>query len=205
METSDVFGLEIAGVSPMDKSEHRSYDYFWAEIAPCEHLVQIYEEEDVFLEPLEAFIIGGLTRGEGVVVIVTPQHKLHIDTTLLLHGFDLEELSTSDQYICLDVEDALAKFMVNQWPDEQLFRDLVTDLLQRAHGADRRVRAFGEMVAVLWDQGLMGATVRLEHLWHQLCQEKNFSLFCAYPKSGFTDKPDNSLQEILNAHSTILS
>ncbi len=52
----------------------------------------------------------------------------------------------------------------------------------------RRVRAFGEMVAVLWDQGQNAATVRLEHLWHKLCpEEKDFSLFCTYPKAGFTD------------------
>ena len=41
------------------------------------------------------------------------------------------------------------------------------------------------MVAVLWQRGEHGATVRLEYLWHELTQSVGFSLLCAYPKSAF--------------------
>jgi hypothetical protein len=29
-------------------------DVFWAELSPCEHLVQFYEADDVFMDTLEA-------------------------------------------------------------------------------------------------------------------------------------------------------
>jgi hypothetical protein len=48
---------------------------------------------------------------------------------------------------------------------------------------------FGEMVALLWARGQAAATVRLEHLWQQFCKEHAFSVFCAYPKAGFTKHP----------------
>ncbi|HEY0897336.1 MAG TPA: MEDS domain-containing protein, partial [Sphingobacteriaceae bacterium] len=69
----------------------------------------------------------------------------------------------------------------------------------------RKVRAFGEMVAVLWAEGNSGATVQLEHLWNEFCSNMELTLFCAYPKSGFTDAPESSLQQICRAHARIIS
>jgi hypothetical protein len=40
--------------------------------------------------------------------------------------------------------------MVKDWPDEKLFASLVDYLIKRASKMGRRVRAFGEMVALLW-------------------------------------------------------
>jgi hypothetical protein len=60
------------------------------------------------------------------------------------------------------------------------------------------------MVALLWAQGHSGATVRLEHLWHSLCQEEAFALFCAYPRTGFTQDATESIKEICETHSRVL-
>jgi hypothetical protein len=40
----------------------------------------------------------------------------------------------------------------------------------------RRVRAFGELVALLWARGDVAATVRLEFLWRQIWQKQTFSV-----------------------------
>ena len=37
-------------------------DVFWGEISPCEHLVQIYQDEGVFLNALEGFVAGGFKQ-----------------------------------------------------------------------------------------------------------------------------------------------
>ena len=94
--------------------------------------------------------------------------------------------------------------MVNQWPDDQLFFNFVAELIARAQNGGRRVRAFGELVALMWARGHVAATVRLEFLWHQLCHQKSFSLFCAYPKAGFTEDPLKSLDVIRATHSRII-
>ena len=178
---------------------------FWAEMAPCHHMVQIYEEEGAFLDTLEGFVSGGLRSGDGVVIIATPAHRHALEERLAAAGFDLDTASDDDQLFVLDASDTLAKFMNNGWPDDERFKTLVNDLLVRAGGNGRRVRAFGEMVALLWERGHCAATVRLEHLWHAVCKESGFSLLCSYPKTGFTKDASASIKEICEAHSHVLS
>lgn len=192
-------GIEIAKPAPNE------VDVFWGEISPCEHLVQIYQDEGVFLDSLEGFIAGGIRAGDGVVVIATPLHLASLNERLVARNIDIATAIKNDQYLAMDAEETLSKFMVMGWPDEDFFRAFVTNILQRAKGNNRRVRAFGEMVALLWARGNTGATVQLEHLWHRLCQELSFSLFCAYPKIGFTRNASASIKEICDAHSRVLS
>lgn len=179
-------------------------EIFWGEIAPCEHLVQIYEEDALFLDTLSGFVLEGLRSGDGVIVIATSAHLLALEDVLASSGFEVEAARRSDQYTALDAEKCLERFMVNNWPDDMRFERTVEDLLTRARGPGRRVRAFGEMVAIMWSKGYTGATVRLEHLWHQLCHRHGFSLFCAYPKSGFTQDAELSIREICQTHSRVV-
>jgi hypothetical protein len=130
---------------------------------------------------------------------------LALTDRLLACGFDLDRARSLGQYIDLDAEETLARFMRSGNPDEQLFECLVSDLLTRAGQGGRRVRAFGEMVAILWGQGHNDATMRLEQLWHGLCQRKAFSLFCAYPRSGFTQNAKESIVEICKTHSRVVT
>lgn len=179
-------------------------DIFWGEIAPCDHILQIYEDDETFIRTLQSFVSNGLASGDSVIVIATPKHLKALNQRLKSAGFDLFTLMLQDQYVPLDAEDVLEQFMINGWPDENLFKHLLTDLLLRARKKDRRVRAFGEMVAVLWSQGLSGATVHLEHLWNEFCKSEVFSLLCAYPKSGFTDDARESLNRICGCHSQMI-
>jgi hypothetical protein len=177
---------------------------FWGEIAPCEHIAQFYEHEAVLLDTLAGFVGGGLKQGEGVIVLATAEHLKALDQRLQESGVDLQTAKSQDQYITVLAEAALAKFMVNGWPDDQLFFNFVAELIARAQNRGRRVRAFGELVALLWARHQVAATVRLEFLWHQLCHQSSFSLFCAYPKAGFTEDPLKSLDVIRATHSRII-
>jgi len=181
-------------------------EIFWGEIAPCEHLVQIYEEDGAFLDCLAGFVSGGLKAGEAVIIIASAAHRHSLEFRLRAQGVNLAAAVMEGQYFAFDAEQSLSKFMVEGWPDENLFNHFVNSLLARARGKnDRRVRAFGEMVAVLWAEGHNGATVRLEHLWHQFCGKAAFSLFCAYPRTGFTQDADASIRAICAEHSKVIA
>lgn len=186
----------------VDKWQRSHFQIFWGEIAPCDHLVQIYENDKTFLNTLEG---DGLLNGESVVIIATREHLNYLNSRLITQNFDIETLIFNDQYIPLDAEECIAAFMVNDLPDEVLFTRMVTDIMLRAQKGNRKVRAFGEMVAILWAQGFTGATVRLENLWHTFQQQKGFCLYCAYPKSGFTEDANASINEICTAHSMVLN
>lgn len=177
---------------------------FWGEIAPCEHIAQFYEQDAVLLDTLAGFIGGGLNSGESVIIIATMPHLKGLEDRLERLGVNIATAMLQGSYLAMDAEKALSQFMVDQWPDERLFEEFVIKLISRAQQNGRRIRAFGEMVAILWARGDTAATIRLERLWHNLHQRHGFSLLCAYPKTGFTQDPSNSLAEICAAHSRIM-
>ena len=176
----------------------------WGRMSPVEHSVQIYATEAVFLDSLEGFVGGGLRTGESVIVFATSEHRKALDDRLRARGVGLDDAQREDRYIALDAQRTLDQFMVKGWPDEVLFRNTVEPLIQRARLKSDKVRGFGEMVAVLWLQGFTGATVRLEHLWRQLCEREVFPVFCAYPSIGFAHDANDSIIEICESHSRVM-
>jgi hypothetical protein len=149
-------------------------------------------------------LAGALGTGESTIVIATEDHLKALEQRLSDSGLDIAVARSNHQYIAMLAEEGLAKFMLNRWPEDKLFNDFVTELISLVRMNGRRVRAFGEMVAILWARGDTAATVRLEFLWQQLCRTQDFSLFCAYPKAGFTDDPSNSLAKICAEHSRVI-
>jgi hypothetical protein len=182
---------------------HNAADVFWGEMAACDHCVQIYEDDSVFLDALEGFVAGGIRQGDAIILIATPNHLAGLVQRLDANGFDVKAATARGQFIARDAQATLDRFMVNGWPDEDLFGATVTGLLTQARLNNRKIRAFGEMVALMWAKGQCGATVRLEHLWTQLCREQEFSLFCAYPRTGFTQDAAAALDEICAVHSRL--
>ena len=177
---------------------------FWGELAPCDHVVQFYGDEDGFLDTLQAYVAEGIASGEAVVLVVTPGHLAALEARLGDAGVDLELARRRGFYTALDAQHTLDRFMVDGWPDDDAFAEVVDAILEAPRAAGLKVRAFGEMVAMLWSAGHCGATVRLEYLWQTLCRKEDFALFCAYPKSGFTGDPTTSLLAIRAAHSRVL-
>lgn len=178
---------------------------FWSEIASCDHVLQIYEDNEVFMKMLAGFVGDGINAGDCVIIIATKEHLHALENSLHDHVISIETLVSDNHYIALDAEQVLARFMRNGRPDEDLFFSFVNELIARVNYKKRKMRVFGEMVALLWAEGHHRATVKLEHLWKQFCQSEPISLFCAYPKSGFTGDAADSLQYICNSHSKVIS
>lgn len=189
-----------------NSSGSNSKEYFWGEIAPCEHSVQIYEDDEVFFSALSSFVAEGIKTGDGVIVIVTRDHLKILESRLAALAISVADAKKSGQFIPCDADEVLKEFLVEGWPDRELFESTVNNLLEKARGnqKQRRVRAFGELVALMWAKGYNGATVNLEHLWHSLCQSKDFSLFCAYPKAGFTEQAAESIRTICEVHTRVI-
>ena len=134
-------------------------------VNPGDHFVHIYDDTSLMLETLANFVAAGFHAGDGVVIIATRQHLTALEAHLLNRGYRLNDYRATHQYQTFDAVDTLSKFMVNDWPDEKLFRDTMSEVLVKARGNGRPLRLFGEMVAILWANGLSAATLRLENLW----------------------------------------
>ena len=65
------------------------YPVFWGELSPCQHVVQIYERDAVFLDSLEGFAADGITAAESIIIIASPQHRRTLEHRLAARGIDL--------------------------------------------------------------------------------------------------------------------
>jgi hypothetical protein len=109
--------------------------------------------------------------------------------------------------VFLDAEATLSRFMINGEPDGERFEQVVGEAIRgvRVSAVQSGVRAYGEMVGVLWSAGQHSAAVRLEELWNQLLNASDVCLYCAYPIDvlGPEFQPA-SVDALLCAHSHLI-
>ena len=146
-----------------------------------EHIVQLYWNQLRLIHAVSLFAIQGFERGEALVMVLTPGLRVDLEQRLHREGWDVAHLEETSQLTFLDAESMLAEFMVDGMPDAKFFADAVGKRIVAVRGDGRwtRIRAFGEMVNLLWDTNLP-ATIRLEELWNELVAKESLTLFCAY-------------------------
>lgn len=165
------------------------------------HFVRFYDDDALLMMEVADFIDMSLRAGGGGIVIATPDHIRDIRHRLTGFWTDSDNRKLPGKLLMLDAEETLSQFMVAGWPDEDRFNAVVGQLVRKAYAEYGSVHAFGEMVALLCQQGLFDAAIRLEHLWNALAGETTFSLFCAYPWKLFpTVELAASFQKVCEAH-----
>lgn len=181
----------------------------WAELLteaePGEHLVHLYGVDDRLLSRnVSRYVAEGLRRGDGLVLIACPEHTHAIGRHLVeeVPGPSAEAVRAG-RLVYLDAGETLARLLVAGRPDERRFRSVIGGALAaaRARSTTGAVRAFGEMVGLLWAEGKQETAERLEELWNDLLTEFRCSLLCAYPIDLFERDADAAkLNGIVAAH-----
>ena len=94
---------------------------------------------------------------------------------------------TADQGLLrfIDADAMLDELLVDGAPDRARFSAHVGTALEQAGAGDVLVRAYGEMVDILWRDGRESAALRLEEMWNELTTGRRFSLLCAYRMGNF--------------------
>jgi PAS domain S-box-containing protein len=177
----------------------------WSDTGRSEHCVQFYERDRFLTDSVSAFVAAGLRAGEAVVIIATEAHREIVEKQLQAERLDLPALREGEQYFSLDAAEALSMFMRQGIPDKDPFMSVVGAVVARAVRGGRRVRAFGEMVALLWAEGNQAGAIQLEKLWNELAKRYSFSLLCAYPIEGFSGEANGNLfRDVCQEHSRVI-
>jgi hypothetical protein len=91
-------------------------------------------------------------------------------------------------------------------PDAHRFEEtigtLVADVLNNRSGRTM-IRAYGEMVDVLWKDGKAEAAIRLEMLWNKLANQHGFALLCGYAMGNFF-KQTALFEEVCRQHTHVM-
>jgi hypothetical protein len=183
----------------------------WSELLdraePEEHVVQLYGADDQLLtRNVSRYFAEGLKRGDGLVLIATSEHTEAILRQLNEESSDASPAQHDGRLVVLDARATLDRFLVDGQPNQDLFRDIVGNVLDavRVRSVSGSVRAFGEMVGLLWVEGQRSAAGRLEEYWNELLSGSTVSLFCAYPIDIFDGGSENGgLEAVLCAHTHI--
>jgi hypothetical protein len=185
----------------------------WTELLdraePGEHVVQLYgADEQLLARNVSRYLAEGLKRGDGLILIATRPHADAILGQLRDTRPEVASALREGRLVSLDSAATLARFMCDGQPDRAMFETVIGGVLQevRARATIGKVRAFGEMVGLLWAAGNRLAAILLEDYWNDLMKGNDFSLFCGYPIDLFGDWSEmEGLHSVLGTHTHLLA
>ena len=154
---------------------------------PRDHLVSFYDHDAELVAELACYVADGLTAGDGVVVVASPVHRSLLAQALAQRGVDTAAPQAEGSYVVRDASATLSTFRSGGVLDRDRFAASIGGVLDAAGAGGRRVRVFGEMVALLWDDDDVAGALALEELWNGLATTRAFTLLCAYPTSALRD------------------
>jgi hypothetical protein len=167
------------------------------------HVVQFYGRDDELADRVTDYLLGALDGGGVAVVIATPEHRREFESRLGQAGVDLAGARDDGSYLALDAGQTLRQLMAAERLDPAAFDRVIGDVIRRAGAGGRPIRTFGEMVALLWDDGLVNEAVQLEALWEELGGRHPFSLLCGYRAASMARDID-AYAEVCRLHGEIV-
>jgi len=168
-------------------------------------MVEFYDSEEYLVGTVADFVGPALNAGDAGIIVATAPHRRAFHAALRSSGVDISSAAASDRYLVFDAARSLESFMVGGTPDPGRFAEMARGVIDRAAAGSRRVRIYGEMVALLWNAGDIVSAIALEDLWNDLAAERDFTLLCAYPMCLFEDSASvDAFKRICDRHSTVI-
>lgn len=170
------------------------------------HAVQFYGTDKSLFVTVAGFLSEGIVNAQPAIVIATPEHRIAIEEHLCDRLIDCEKARREGELLFLDAEETLGLFMVGDEPNADLFETSVGGVIDRTIAGRPRttMRAYGEMVDVLWKQGRSESAIKLEILWNKLAVKHNFALLCGYAMGSFY-KQTKHLEDVAALHSHVVN
>ena len=170
-----------------------------------DHVVQFYERASDLVDNVVPFLAAGVQDGEAIVVIATRPHRQAFIAGLRAAGIDLAAARAKSQLVVLDAARTMAQFIREGRPDPTDFDRVIGGVVREASADGRRVRAYGEMVSLLWQRGLVNAALEVEDLWNRLGAAIDLRLYCAYPSAVLGDeRSSEAVHHVCTMHSRLV-
>ena len=170
----------VALLSAVERHRLRRASDGPAETAPAAHSVQFYDSDGSLAADVARFLAPAVTAGTAALVIATADHWQAIESQLAAIGCEPAEARGRGALRVLDAGELLDTFLQQDRIDQRRFAEVVGGALAGAERLSPRVRAYGEMVDLLWQGGDIAAAVSLEQSWNRLLATARCDLHCAY-------------------------
>jgi signal transduction histidine kinase len=168
---------------------------------PHDHLVVFYDADPFLTGQVVDFLAPSLEGDDAAMVFATPDHLAAFSSCLADRGLAPDH----DRLLMVDADEVLARISVDGQVDGDRFRAIVGGLIDDQAARGRKVHAFGELVALMWQRGDVTGALELESLWNELATTRPFSLFCGYPTTAFAAEEDTAaFRSIIDTHSAVI-
>ncbi|HXH06913.1 MAG TPA: MEDS domain-containing protein [Vicinamibacterales bacterium] len=170
-----------------------------------QHFVQFYTDEHRLFRIVAGFVADGLVLGDPALVIATRPHVEGITAALAARLIDVERAGRAGDLVFMDAQVALDAIATSDGIDAERFTDIVGGRIERmlAGRPAAILRAYGELVDLLWKAGREETAVELEMLWNRLAQTRSFTLLCGYSMGQFYKQVER-YRQIGDLHTRIL-
>jgi PAS domain S-box-containing protein len=170
------------------------------------HGVQLYETEQFLQECVGQYLADGVKAGQPLLVIATAEHRQSFSAEMRRGGVEPDELVAGRDIVWLDARETLAKCSSGATVVEERFETVCGGALGEL--ARNRpyvlVRAFGEMVDLLWKDGNVSAANAVERMWNTLAARHSFNLLCAYSVQNVHNEAESeSFKAMCDAHDSV--
>lgn len=169
------------------------------------HAVGFYALDSEGIDAVARFVASGWDLDECVIVVCTQAHRTAVDDRLVSRGYDPVARAEAGRYLVVDAHEAVRELLVEGHIDAAHFMSRLGEVLTQASTAGRPVRAFGEIVAILWEHGDVDAAIDLELLWNEILTEHDFTLLCAYPTDALDHAELVDVRRVCELHTDLTS
>jgi hypothetical protein len=170
------------------------WDGLLSAAGPRDHIVQLYQDQQFLNRAVCRFAAGAIANGEGVILVPTAAHWQAFRPRLVSEGVDVEGAQARGQLTIVDADELLPRFMRDAMPDAPVFFGLAADVIANARGHRYpKVRWWGEMVNVLWEQGNVAASMSLEDQFDRLAKHHEIAIFCSFVMDNFNSEVQSRL------------
>ena len=172
------------------------------------HAVHFYKDSQSLAQVAASFLCEGIGKGERVVVVSTPTHLTAIVKAVERHSVDLAQLKKSGKWLAFDARRTLSSLMAGGRIDLTRFKVQFADVVGDWYASDPSLsmRAYGEMVDLLYREGDVAGAMQLEDLWTDLAALHKFPILCGYAVSSFFKEPRGSsrFSDVCRRHSHVI-
>jgi DNA-binding response OmpR family regulator len=149
-------------------------------MGPGVHSMQFYSSDRELAVDVAGLLAPSVQAGDAAIVIATAEHWQGVETELAATGCDPATARARGALRVLDARETLDSFLRYGRLDEQRFIEVVGPVVASAERLSPRIRAYGEMVDLLWQAGEVATAVSLEQCWNRLLATARCDLHCAY-------------------------
>lgn len=167
------------------------------------HLVEFYEHESLLVDSVTRHLLPALSDHSPAIIVATPEHRRAFVAALAEAGVDVAAARSNGLLVTLDAARTLDTIMVGRSPSPGRFDRVIGKLVREAAAEGATPAIFGEMVALLWEQGNRSAALQLEKLWCRLAEATPFCLLCAYPLSQIDWNGDTTFRAVCGTHTGV--